>query len=259
MAQNFKLIETMEQRKPIFTYIITWLNPIIPPTLVFILGSCFVLTSSEPGAPKTTWMDLHFNAMITGYYFCAALSLWYYVQVRKRRFRPRWWSNLLLILCAYLAIPAFALLIGREGIKNSAPVAGEFIVLNPIFFIVATWLTRKKEEILEPKKGVDRFKSPLWILAFAPLHYVMFFTAAILCSMGFYSIRWLMHKIMTVLHQPLYNHFTSDYIIQHFPGRKAHLIFLLNSLIWGFGIWVALRLFRQKRKPEQDTDYRCGK
>ena len=100
-----------------------------------------------------------------------------------------------------------------------------------------------------------KFKSPAWILAFSVGQYLAFFTSLIATSVMFYlglkPIAWVLLKISIVLAQPFFNSLTNDFIMEHLPGPKAHIVFVLNALVWGIVIWGIIQIInRNKSEPE---------
>ena len=104
----------MKNKTPIWTYIITFLNPVVPSCVMIVLALSFVMVTTIDSDTKTviskaTFMDLHYVSVLLGLYLNMTVSLIYYYIVREGTVRPRWWMNLLLICFAYGIIPLLAL------------------------------------------------------------------------------------------------------------------------------------------------------
>lgn len=243
------------RKAPVFTYIITWLNPVIPPSLISILGACFILYTDEAGNPALTWMEMHFQASLAGCFVCLAVSLGYYISIRNGRLRPRWWMNLLLIIFGYAIIPLLSLIILEAPTREARLVAPEFWIISPVAFLITTFRTGKHRRNPRGMMTIQKLKSPWWIPAFIPAYYVLFFGTLMmsteLIGIGFYSLGWLLHKAHTVLRIPFFTELTFDLVKQYLPGPKAHLVILLNAIGWAVAAWWAVAWLRKKRETSK--------
>lgn len=148
----------MKTKTPIWTYIITFLNPIIPSFTMIALALSFVMVTTVDSDTKAviskiTFIELYYVSVLLGLYLNLSVSLLYYYVIREGILRPRWWMNLLLILLAYGIIPLSAFLLGaNEAASDAQSAIGKqfgFIVLTAIIgFMVITVSTKGK---LKPK------------------------------------------------------------------------------------------------------------
>lgn len=148
----------MKMKTPVWTYIITFLNPIIPSFIMIALALSFVMVTTIDSDTKAaisqiTFLEIYYVPVLLGLYLNLSVSLLYYYVIREGILRPRWWSNLLLILLAYGTIPLSAYLLGaNEAASDAQSSISEqfgFIVLTAIIgFMVITVSTKGK---LKPK------------------------------------------------------------------------------------------------------------
>lgn len=148
----------MKTKPPIWTYIITFLNPIIPSGIMIVLALSYVMVTTIESDTKVvisqiTFIEMYYVSVLLGLYLNLSASLLYYYVIREGILRPRWWMNLLLILVAYGTIPLSAFLLGANEAASDAQTAiGEqfgFVVLTSIIgFMVITVSTKGK---LKPK------------------------------------------------------------------------------------------------------------
>ena len=243
----------MKKRAPVFSYIVAWLNPIIPTTVTGLAGGCFVLYTDPEGNTARTWNDLHFRGMLVGAFVCLSVSVWYYVHIRNGRLKPRWWTNLLLILGGYLSYPLFSLIVPEDTTMASRPVLHEFWLISPVIFLIAMFLSGKSR----PKPAVghgQRFRSRWWIPAFIPAYYILFFgsmtMSTVLAEAGLFSLGWLLYVFNMILRIPLFSPLTYDWIFRHFPGPMAHIVIVLNALIWSVAAWLLMASLRRWKQAE---------
>lgn len=160
---------------------------------------------------------------------------------------PIWWRNLLLILAGYFVLPLMGLMMGIEDTdpRGSASVVSVTANLNLIYIIWFIVLAVRK-----PKPKQPRFKSPFWIAGFAVAHYLLFLISlmskSMALNMGFNGTAWWWHELNGLLCLPFFTDLTKNLITQNLPGPKAHLVFILNGLLFGTLLWVWFR-FRNKK------------
>lgn len=152
----------MKTKTPIWTYIITFLNPIVPSSIMIMLALSFVMVTTSDSDTKEvlsqiTFIELHYVSVLLGIYLCMTVSLLYYYVIREGILRPRWWMNLMLICFAYGIIPLSAFVIGAEEAASDALTSiGEqfgFVVLTTIVgFMVITVSTKGK---IKSARSVD--------------------------------------------------------------------------------------------------------
>lgn len=155
----------MKNKTPIWTYLITFLNPIVPSSIMIILALSFVMvttidTDAEVVVSNTTFIELHYVSVLLGIYFNMTISLLYYYVIREGILRPRWWMNLLLILFAYSIIPLLSFLLGAGEVASDAQSAiaeqlGVIVVISLIVFMVITVSTKGKI-----KGSIDSVRMP---------------------------------------------------------------------------------------------------
>lgn len=144
----------MKTKTPAWTYVITFLNPILPSFIMIALALCFVMVTTIDSDTKAvistiTFIEMYYAAVLMGLYLNLSVSLLYYYVIREGVLRPRWWMNLLLVLFAYGIIPLGAFLLGDQEVASNAQSSiGEkygFIVLAALVgFIVITVSTKGK-------------------------------------------------------------------------------------------------------------------
>ena len=149
----------MKNNTPIWTYLISFLNPVIPSFIIIFLGICLVLwteidTDTHEVISQITFMELYYPAVLVGIYFCMAISLLYYYVIRKGSLRPRWWLNVLLVILGYGTIPLLAVIFGPKGPPEAQAVNENadtivlmnyfnVVVMSVVGFIVLTSMTKK--------------------------------------------------------------------------------------------------------------------
>jgi hypothetical protein len=153
----------MKNKAPIFTYIISFLNPIIPSFIILFLGMCFVMyttidTDTREVISEIKFIELYYPVVIFSIYLCMGISVLHYYVIRKGILRPRWWVNLLLIIFGYSIIPLSAVISGipppvRNANANTIVFLNYYLVvfLSIIGFVIVTLVTKKKSnQILDP-------------------------------------------------------------------------------------------------------------
>ena len=146
----------MKNKSPILTYIITFLNPIIPSFIVIFLGMCFVMytsidTDTHEAISVITFIEVYYPVVIFCLYLCMGISVLHYYLIRKKILRPRWWINLLLIAFGFGAIPLSAIVSGiPPAVKNDNANTIVFlnyylvVFLSIIGFVIVTLVTKSK-------------------------------------------------------------------------------------------------------------------
>ncbi|MDF7800948.1 hypothetical protein P4C99_15840 [Pontiellaceae bacterium B1224] len=151
----------MKNKTPIWTYIITFLNPIIPSCIMIVLAMSFVMiTTTDSGTKevlsRTTFIEMHYVSVLLGLYLSMTVSLLYYYVIREGILRPRWWMNMLLILFAYGIIPLSSFVLGAKEAASAANAAigkqfGSVVLISIVAFIVITIATKGKiKQAAEP-------------------------------------------------------------------------------------------------------------
>ena len=152
----------MKTRRPLFTYILTFLNGIITPLLAFLLAACYVygIRDTDTGVEsQATFIEIYTTGFIVGGYLCRALTLLYFLSIQMKWLRPRWWSNLGLIIASYAVIYLSSILPGvQDPVRDAASIigdnywsaTGQFIVM---FIIIAVTLRIKAAAVQKPAEG----------------------------------------------------------------------------------------------------------
>ncbi len=109
----------MENKKPVGSYILSILNSVLPPLFIIIIGGGLVLEDSDTGV-KIGFLELYHSSVIGGLWLCCALSLAYYLGIRKNWLHPRWWTNLVIVILGFLMIPLVTLIVGSADVAPAA-------------------------------------------------------------------------------------------------------------------------------------------
>ena len=222
-----------------------------------MLGGLFVIASSKDQV--FSFNGLFTPSVIFGYFFCIIISLTYFYLIRRKKLRPCWWSNLLLIVLSYLAMPAhavlYALTIGPDPSTYTKhvifiPFTSEALLLAIVGF---TWIGIHTRKPLDHSKKIKktRFKILKWIL-FPVYYYIALFASGMLMVTLLNGQLFVMGSVArfinVLLRLPLYNAATKEYISTNFSGPKGHIIFIANAVIWGVFIWGISR-YKNKTIP----------